>query len=84
MRLIIFCGFAVAIWEQIQSSSAEEESNVCSWFSEAFLLQTMYLDTQFESFWRNRKWKIWPLLQSTGNAVTTVGWAKFSYVKQEL
>lgn len=41
------CGLAVAIWEQIQFPSADEESNICSWFPAAFL-QTMHLDAQFE------------------------------------
>lgn len=42
------CGLAVAIWEQIQFSSADEESNICSRFPAAFLLQTKHLDAQFE------------------------------------
>lgn len=41
------CGLAVAIWEQIQFPSADEESNICSWFPAAFL-QTMRSDAWFE------------------------------------
>lgn len=43
------CGLAVAIWEQIQFPSADEESNICSRFPAAFL-QTMHLDAHVEFF----------------------------------
>lgn len=50
-------GLAVAIWEQIQFRSADEESNICSWFPAASLLQTMHLDAQSEFLLKKQKIK---------------------------